>query len=278
MLTSVAHPYPHPSLSAAAKLLDDANPDAPRSAEQIQAAAETAGDAATHACHIGALVGFALSLKAQLKRQYGLSDVRCSIFDPTEAAKGPERPIARLNDVMSLDTSRAWQLPRPSPSLPASALPPSKRGRRGSTGGGGVEPAAAPTGGGDAARLASGAALSAAQYCWLRSLMADDEAEVDFNIVASPKDKDTGGAGARSGSAGGGGGAVRSAPRKRALATGGGGAKGGTPGSKRSGGSSGRVASARRAKGASAKWRKKAESSEDEDSPSDMDDDDDFRG
>ena len=101
------------SLTAAAKLLDDANPDAPKSAGQLEAAAESAGDAAAHACHVGALVGFALSLKAQLKRQYGLSDARCSTFDPIEASKGAERPIARLNDVAPLDTSSAWQMPEP---------------------------------------------------------------------------------------------------------------------------------------------------------------------
>jgi len=144
-----------PTLAAAAKLLgDDDFQDTPKPPAEITAAVSAAdgtGDQARlikRACHMCAVVAITLKLKQHLKRVYALSDLRCQGFDPIDAAKAPERPIMRMAE--SLDKQSFSPL----------------------------------TSQGDADAVTT----CATQYLWLRSLMADDEAEFDFNLLtATPK-------------------------------------------------------------------------------------------
>jgi len=226
-----------PTLAAAAKLLgDDDFQDTPKPPAEITAAVSAAdgtGDQARlikRACHMCAVVAITLKLKQHLKRVYALSDLRCQGFDPIDAAKAPERPIMRMAE--SLDKQSFSPL----------------------------------TSQGDADAVTT----CATQYLWLRSLMADDEAEFDFNLLtATPKPPAPPGSASKSRKrpSSGGGGASSGRGRGRPPSNGNG-SGGRTSGGRGSGGRGGKGAKPK------AKKRKKSDDSSEEEDDGDEDDED----
>jgi cohesin loading factor subunit SCC2 len=187
-----------PRLSDAATLLC---PEGATGAEDLDAtslekmaAGTFAADAASRsalagACHRAALIGLTLCLKQHLKRMYGLSDIRCQSFDPVEASKAPERPVSRNGDIELIDTAEMWcnteaEAKRRGDAKKASAKSAVKAG------------AASVRANADGGSAGSTSNLAVAQYCWLRSLMAEDEGEFDYNLLSTKReDGDGDGAG-----------------------------------------------------------------------------------
>ncbi|KOO23662.1 nipped-b-like protein [Chrysochromulina tobinii] len=171
-----------PTLAAAGALLGDEAEKQPKPIPVLEAAAKALNGAQVEslqrACHLCAVVGLAHVLKQQLKRAFGISDLRLQAYDPLAELKATERQVARLADVPPLDTSAMWS--RALSSAADAGAPAVKKPRKSD----GASRLAAPV-------AAEGVELAVAQYVWLRALLADDEAGFDFNLLlASPKDQD----------------------------------------------------------------------------------------
>ena len=259
-----------PTLAAAGLLLGDEAETQPKPIPVLEAAARALNGAQVEslqrACHLCAVVGLAHVLKQQLKRAFGISDLRLQAYDPLAELKVTERQVARLANVPPLDTSAMWQL-----SSAADAGAPAVKKPRKSDGASRLAaPVAAPV-------AAEGVELAVAQYVWLRALLADDEAGFDFNLLlASPKDKDADaeskparGAGRKSTAA-----AKQSAAVKRGTGTPG--SSGGRASGGRGSGGRGSGARGRGGRGKKPGRKRKAASSDDEDDEDDDDDDDDL--
>jgi len=250
-----------PTLAAAGALLGDEAEKQPKPIPVLEAAAKALNGAQVEslqrACHLCAVVGLAHVLKQQLKRAFGISDLRLQAYDPLAELKVTERQVARLADVPPLDTSAMWS--RALSSAADAGAPAVKKPRKSD----GASRLAAPV-------AAEGVELAVAQYVWLRALLADDEAGFDFNLLlASPKDQD---ADAESKPARGAGRKSTAAAKQPAAA------KRGTPGSSggRASGGRGSGGRGRGGRGKKPGRKRKAALSDDEDDEDDDEDDDDL--
>ena len=177
----------------------------------------------------------------------GLTDLRCQAYDPLEAARAPERPIARSADCARLNTNAMWSRAEMEARVgPGGAKRPRLAEGAGAGDGGAAEDSAAR--------------LAASQYCWLRDLMAADEGEFDYNILTKPADD----------------GGKSTAPKPRRRSSVGGASTGGRSSGRARGRASGGGRAGARGRG---RGKKKAghSSSEDEESDYDDDDDDDYQ-
>jgi len=234
--------------------VDEADPLAAAAAIELRLAAAPAGDFAlgcSRQSDAAGLVCLLLQLKQHVKYVYQLNAGKCQVFEPSETSSlATGRLGVRVPNKPPLDVGSLSRWP-PKCQQPkgAGAAARGKKAASSSTGAPATTPAAAAT-------PLQGAALAVARLLWLRELLQADEAELDYNLLATqastPRPKAT--------------------AAKRVRNSGGGGSGGGLGGGSARAKASGKGASGKGAKAKKARKRKlQAGSGGEEDGDSDFD-------